>query len=137
MAKFYRPLYEVVNDHVAWAQSDNPRVRLGFPVFDSRTGGVALGEMMMFLARSGTGKTAWACNVAVNNRHTPQLFVSLEMDAGKVAQRMAAIYTNTPTAAIESDIINYGDSGALEAFTRDFQRLAIIDKPGQIGRAHV
>lgn len=127
---YYRPLYEVVHDHIAWAQSDNPRVRLGYPMFDSRTNGVAVGEMLMFLARSGTGKTAWACNVAVANRFTPQVFFSLEMDAGKVAQRMAAIYTDVPTASIEQDITVHGDSGALEAFTRDFQKLAIIDRPG-------
>jgi replicative DNA helicase len=130
VAGFYRPLAEIVNAHRSWAASDNPRVRLGFDVFDKRTRGVALGEVCMFLARSGVGKTAWACNVIRHNRHTPTVFFSLEMGAGYVAQRCAAIYTGTPTEHIERDLMNHGDAAALDVFSRDFPHLAIIDQPG-------
>lgn len=127
---FYRPLPDIAEAHAQWAQSDDPRIPLGYPIFDKRTKGAAIGELVMFLARSGTGKTAWGCNVVVNNRRVPTVFFSLEMEARYIAQRCAAIYSNQPTEHIEQNLKNYGTDSALELFVQDFPYLAIIDQPG-------
>ena len=137
--QYATPLYETVESHRAWAAQQDARIPIGFPFFDQRTGGVALGEMMMFLARSGVGKTAWACNVAANLRRVPQVFFSLEMQGRYIAQRTAAIHCNVPTKHIEWDLRNHGESSALDQLVRDFPYLSVIDKPGmtlrQMGEA--
>lgn len=124
------PLHETVQAHHEWASKADARIPLGFPVIDSRSGGPALGEVVMFLAYSGVGKTAWACNVVVNCRHVPTVFFSLEMQGHAVARRIAAIYTNTPTRQIELDDKFYGYSSALDQMLRDFPYLIICDRPG-------
>lgn len=124
------PLYETIEQHREWALRADARIPIGFPFFDIRTGGVALGEVCMFLARSGVGKTAWACNVAEMARRVPQVFFSLEMQGRFIASRIAAIHVDVPTRHIESDLKSYGESGALDQLARDYPYLSICDKPG-------
>lgn len=126
----YRPLGAVAEEHAAWATSDDPRIPLGFWSIDQRLGGgVAQGEVLMFLAQSGVGKTAWACNVALHNRTRPVVFFSLEMDARMLLQRMAAIYCQRPTGWIEAAVRAQGHSPDMAKVVQDFPHLAIIDDP--------
>lgn len=128
---YYRPLSEVTRDYVRWATSEHPRVGTGFDFFDSRTqGGCAAGEVLMFQARSGVGKTAVAGNIVAGNRHLPTVFFSLEMHARYIAMRLAAITTGTATKRIEYDLRTTGRSLALQELVELYPRLAIIDKPG-------
>jgi len=133
------PLYETIESHREWASKEDARIQIGYPFFDSRTGGIALGEVCMFLARSGVGKTAWACNVAEMARRVPQVFFSLEMQGRFIASRIAAIHSNVPTRHIEWDLKNHGESSALDQLHRDFPFLTIVDTPGmslrQMGEA--
>lgn len=124
------PLYETIESHREWAAREDARIPIGFPYFDSRTEGIALGEVCMFLARSGVGKTAWACNVAEMARRVPQVFFSLEMQGRFIASRIAAIHSNTPTRHIEWDLRTHGESSALDQLHRDFPYLTIVDTPG-------
>lgn len=137
--QYATPLYETVESHREWARQADARIPIGYPFFDSRTGGVALGEMLMFLARSGVGKTAWACNVAEMARRVPQVFFSLEMQGRYIATRIAAIHCNVPTKHIEWDLRNHGQSNALDQLVRDYPYLSIIDRPSmtlrQMGEA--
>ena len=63
-----RDLPEVRDELYQWATSDVVRVPMGYRFFDDRTqGGMAPGQAMILLARTGVGKTWWLINVAVNN----------------------------------------------------------------------
>ncbi len=68
------------------------RIKLGIRSLDLITGGMVPGQLVIPLAKTGTGKTIFLCNVAYNLRHEPQLFVSLEMTAEEVYDRLRRIY---------------------------------------------
>ena len=128
---FIRPLAEITKAHYEWATTGSQgRIALGFDFFDQATsGGVALGEVCMFLARSNVGKSWWACNVAVNNRHTPTVFFSLEMQDRFMFQRIVAVHQRVTTKSIEEEIRATGASQAMETTVQDFPLLEIVDTP--------
>jgi replicative DNA helicase len=122
-------LAEVVQKHHEWAARADARMPIGFPVFDNRTGGAAPGEVIMFLAYSGVGKTVFACNVAWHCRRYPTVFFSMEMADFNIARRLAAIHLDVPTRRIENEE-RQGDHSALDQLVRDFPHLTIYDEPG-------
>lgn len=124
-------LDSVQNDLVRWATSDISRVPTGYQVVDKPTGGgPAPGELLMFIARPGVGKTFWGLNVVANNPTTPALFVSLEMHARYMLKRLAAIHTGTPTAQIEKSLREHGWSAAVDKTVQEFPKLVFWDQPG-------
>jgi replicative DNA helicase len=66
-------------------------IETGFRDFDTLTGGLHAGELVILAARPSMGKTAMALNIAEHvglNVNVPVLFVSLEMSAIELADRM-------------------------------------------------
>jgi len=126
----WRPLDEIAAAHYTWALAEHSRVPLGFEFFDNATsGGIARGEVAMFLARSGVGKSWWACNVVNNNADVPTMFFSLEMQDRFMLQRLTAVHMGEPTPFIENEIREWGRSAAMEKTVAHFDKLAIIDTP--------
>lgn len=126
-----RPLTDVRQDLVAWATSDIPRVPTGYSFIDGPTqGGPAPGELMLFIARTGVGKTWWALNVLAHNPGTPAIFFQLEMHDRYVLKRLAGVYTGTPTKHIEQSLRTQGWSPAVDKTVEDFPLLEIEDRPG-------
>jgi KaiC/GvpD/RAD55 family RecA-like ATPase len=124
-------LDDVRDDFVRWATSDIPRVPTGFSFIDEPTnGGPAPGELLLFIARSGVGKTWWALNVLAANSKTPAIFFSLEMHNRYLLKRLSAIYTNTPTGIIEKQVMADGWSPYLDKTAQDFRKLRFMDVPG-------
>ena len=123
---------EAVQSLKDWAaQGPEARVPTGYQNFDRMAnGGVALGELAMFVARSGVGKTLFACNVAINNRDVPTIIFSLEMQARYIAMRLAAIYGRMPSRAIEAQLRSQAPSPALDTLVRDYPLIEIVDTPG-------
>jgi replicative DNA helicase len=71
----------------------------GFPEFDIPIkGGIGRGEMAAWLGSSGTGKSVLLVKTAVANiiKGKKVLFLSLEMDADKIATRFDAMFTRIP-----------------------------------------
>ncbi len=120
---------EIIESHKAWATSEQARLPIGFHPFDSRSGGIAPGELMLFMARPSVGKTVWALSVIARNRLVPTVLFSLEMDARMIIQRLAAITYGVPTHAIETEVKVHGTSKHMEALARDFPCLWIEDDP--------
>jgi hypothetical protein len=70
----------------------NGGIKLGFAELDAWIKpGLLPGQVMIPLAKTGTGKTVWLCNVAVNARKNRILFVSLEQTREEVYERLARI----------------------------------------------
>ncbi len=68
-------------------------IRTGYRDLDSTLKpGLLPGQVMIVLAKTGTGKTVYLCNLAYNMRHQRVLFVSLEMTREEVYDRMRKIY---------------------------------------------
>lgn len=82
-------LADIVRRHRAEDRSG--RVRVGFEAVDRLVPSLDPGELFVVAARPGVGKTAFALGVAVQTalRGLPTLFVSLEMSASEIGQRMA------------------------------------------------
>ena len=124
-------LTEVRDELHAWTSSGIVRVPTGYKLVDRPTlGGPAPGELMLFIARTGVGKTWWALNVLANNPDTPAVFFELEMHARYVLKRLAAVYTGTPTKSIEMSLRNEGYSPAVDKTVETFSKLEIVDQPG-------
>jgi archaellum biogenesis ATPase FlaH len=66
-------------------------IKLGYPEFDAVIGGLRPGQLVVFLAKTGTGKTVFVVNVAWNTRAIPQVIVSLEMTREEVYERLSRI----------------------------------------------
>lgn len=91
-----------IEDYRAWATDPQPRIGLGLPFFDRRTGGgLAKAECCMVMAYSSVGKTWVALNAIVNNPRVPTVFFSLEMSWRQVTSRLAAISSGVPTWDLE------------------------------------
>jgi len=126
-----RDLDQVSDDLTQWATSDYARVPTGYSIFDGPTmGGIATGELMLFLARTGVGKTWFAVNVAAMTPTVPTVLISLEMHGRYLLKRLAGVHTDTPTQMIEQDLRKYGRSEAVDQTAHDFPLLAIEDDPG-------
>lgn len=67
-------------------------VRTGFVQLDAIIGGMTPGQVMVVLAKTGTGKTILLCNLAYNMRAHRILFVSLEMTKEECYERLYRIY---------------------------------------------
>lgn len=128
---FYVPLDQIASDYERWATSAHPRIPTGFAQIDALIqGGVGLGEVCMIQARSGVGKTAIACNIVCSNLGRPTVFVSLEMAARRILERLAAIHTDTPTDTISVDLVSTGKSIPLDDTVQAYGgSLAIVDRP--------
>lgn len=126
-----RRLSEIALDHRAWATMTKSRIPIGFDLFDTATGGIAPGELMLFLARPQVGKTAWAVNVMRRTTDVPTVFFSLEMDGQFVAQRLAAVTYGVSTQSIEFETMTHGYSNYMDALGRDYPKLLIDDNPSQ------
>lgn len=126
-----RPLPEVGVDLTQWATSDIPRVPTGFGIYDSRTqGGIAPGEVLIFLARTGVGKTWFAINAVNHNPTVPAIFFSLEMHARYILQRLSSVHMDVSTTMVETALKTTGKAHAVRQTIEDFSLLHIEDQPG-------
>lgn len=122
-------LTEQVEEARLWASSEKPRIPLGFPFFDVRTGGGGTyGELMLFIARTGVGKTFWLANVIANNPDIPTVFFSLEMAARAIVVRLAAVVNDVPDAAIKAALARDGVSPSLDRLPGQLPNLTIVDE---------
>ena len=122
-------LDEIKGDLYRWATSDIVRVPLGYDFFDSRTqGGMAPGQVMIFLARTGVGKTWFLLNVAANNPSIPTVFFSLEMHGRYIMARRAGLFTNRSTRLVEEQA-ETGKSELGDFTSANLPLLAIEDEP--------
>lgn len=125
-----RDLAEVRDELYRWASSDIVRVPIGYRFFDDRTqGGMAPGQVMIMLARTGVGKTWFLINVAANNPGVPTVFFSLEMHGRYILERLASVHTGTATTAIEAGMRDHGTSSAVETVTAELPLLHVDDEP--------
>jgi len=90
-----KQMFSIVDIATKWdrAQSERPGLKLGWPSLDAVIRpGLKPGQVMVPLAMTGTGKTVWLSNVAVNLRAKHVLYVSLEMTATEVFEHFRRIH---------------------------------------------
>jgi hypothetical protein len=90
-----RRIFSVREAGAAWGKlrTDQPGIKLGFHELDATLKpGLMPGQVMIPLAKTGTGKTLLLCNIAYNTRSRRCLIVSLEMTAPEVFNLLQRIY---------------------------------------------
>jgi archaellum biogenesis ATPase FlaH/5S rRNA maturation endonuclease (ribonuclease M5) len=81
-------------------RDDGVLIKTGYLQLDSVIGGCKPGQVMVILAKTGTGKTILLCNMAYAMREHNVLLISLEMTREEVYERMRRIFLfHYPTAS--------------------------------------
>ena len=115
-------------------------LKLGFTGLDAAfLPGILPGQVAIFLAKTGVGKTVLLCNLAYNLRKRRVLFITLEMTAEEIWVRLARIYRfYEPFASDETIAAAYRDLRICDSnrlSESDFERLvdeytdAVGEKP--------
>ena len=79
-------------------------LKFGWPTFDKMSGGLSGGDVVSIVGRPGMGKTYMELHAMLHawGQGLTTLFVSMEMKVTPIAQRLAAMYTNTSIAELKS-----------------------------------
>lgn len=129
MEQLYNDLGEQAENN-----TDVMGIETGFPGLDSRLLGLRGGQMVVFGARPGVGKTSFCLNLAVNAAEagaTVALF-SLEMSKVEIAQRLLAARALIKLTDIRSANIRANQWPQILEATEDLRELDILidDTPG-------
>lgn len=88
-------VFSVPEVYDSWRNSEAHQgegIATGFEQFDHViTPGLLPGQLLVLLAKTGTGKTIWLCNVAWNMREHHVLFCTLEQTREEVYERLQRI----------------------------------------------
>lgn len=104
-------------------------VKFGWPTLDNMTGGIRPGDMVSFVGRPASGKTFQLLYSAHHNwassNHVP-LFVSMEMTAQIIQQRLAAMHTHKPLSNLLKGMMS---TKAFTHMLQDLQAMQTKEKP--------
>jgi hypothetical protein len=124
-------MVEAYQQHIANLKKN--RFILGIPEIDKRIRGVAGGEVLTILARSGSFKTAMLQNLLKNyaqNSAWAAGFFSIEMPVASVAERYFQILDGCTGREVENMFADTSQNGVKEAaigqFVKDLQRFFVI-----------
>ena len=111
---------------------DQKRIRLGLAPFDKACGGLAQGQVLTLLARTGVGKSAVAQNVLQrvldDDPEGGAVFFSLEMLRTQAYQRQLQIYAKVQADAVVYSFRNLTERARREPFRENYDgRLLIND----------
>ena len=100
-------------------------VETGLTDFDTMTGGMHNGELLILAARPAMGKTALAMNIAEHvavEEGAPVLFVSLEMSGIELAERMLCSISRVNGHRLRNGTISSEDRSRLISKANDISR---------------
>ncbi len=108
----------------------------GFSDFDTMTGGLHNGELIILAARPSMGKTALAMNMAENvalQNQQPTLFVSLEMSGIELADRMLCSLSRVNGHKLRAGTISQDDRNRLVQKANEISKspLYVDDSPSR------
>ncbi|HMO15100.1 MAG TPA: replicative DNA helicase [Pirellulaceae bacterium] len=109
-------------------------IETGFVDLDKLTGGLHASELVILAARPSMGKTAFAMNIAENvacDQNKPVLFVSLEMSAIELIERMLCSRARVNSHRLRSRTLDKGQRKKLSKMAGELSRvpLHIDDSP--------
>lgn len=92
-------------------------IHIGMHEFDKISGGLKKGEVMILGARPSVGKTAFACQFAVNiaKQGLSVGIISLEMPNSRLATRIISQITNLPYWKIDRHLLNANEYELLDS----------------------
>jgi replicative DNA helicase len=108
----------------------------GFVDFDTMTGGLHNGELLILAARPSMGKTALAMNISENvalQNQQPTLFVSLEMSGIELADRMLCSLSRVNGHRLRAGTLSQEDQNRLMQKANEISKspLYVDDSPSR------
>lgn len=125
------PVMKHIEERVERRKAGDPLIGVptGFKDFDNLTGGLNGGEMIVFAARPGVGKTSFALNIAehaaVEARKKVGIF-SLEMTAEQLMLRLLASRARIDLGTIRRGFVNEQQFHRLAQVTDDLMKSDIM-----------
>lgn len=98
-------VFSIAEAAAEWRRQEleTARVFTGFKALDQTIGGMKPGQVMVILAKTGTGKTVLLCNMTYNMRQHRVFFVSLEMTRAECYNMLRRVYLfHNPRASDET-----------------------------------
>lgn len=91
--------------HDRMSRAEMPGVSSGFRDIDKQIGSLRAGKLYVLGGRPGQGKSALALNIAaaVAEQGAPVLYISLEMEADELGERLISMYAGVNTMAISAN----------------------------------
>lgn len=112
-----------------------PGIPSGFIDLDARTNGFQKSEVIVVAARSGTGKTAWVCNLILNaaGLGSRVLFISLEQSRKEIVARFAAMHARVSSDKIRKGTLDQQEVWEIKRSASEVSQypIEIIDTAGQ------
>jgi replicative DNA helicase len=112
---------DLVHDEYVKSQLNaDSGLKFGWPTFDEMSGGLTGGDVVSIIGRPGMGKTYMALHAMLNawGQGMTTLFVSMEMKVSPIAQRLAAMYTNTSIAELKSAQVSTKKYAKMHSFLK-------------------
>lgn len=111
-------------------------VDTGFSDLDNYTGGMRASELIILAARPSMGKTAFAMNIAENVvrlQRQPVLFVSLEMAAIELIERMLCSVARVDSRRLKNGSVSKDDRDRLKAKASELSNVPLFldDSPSR------
>lgn len=94
----------VDNEFAKVVHGEDVGLKFGWKTLDDMSGGLRGGDLVSIIGRPGMGKTYMALHGMINawNTNRTTLFVSMEMQATPVVQRVVAMYTHTSIGELKT-----------------------------------
>lgn len=95
----FRYSHDIMMQNITEKIAGSEGLHLGWPTFDSMSGGIKGGDILSAVGRPGGGKTYCLLHAALHGWHeqkVPILFVSMEMTAVQIFERLSAMQTHMP-----------------------------------------
>lgn len=117
-------------------ESPEGAVEYGFSDLDNLTGGLRASELVILAARPSMGKTAFAMNITENVvriARVPVLFVSLEMAAIELIERMLCSVSRVDSRRLKNGSVSKEERTRLKEYASDLSTvpLFIDDSPSR------
>lgn len=129
---------DLADQYLASVRSPESRLRYGIPALDSVTRGLATGEVLTILGRSGVGKTAFLLNLlgSMTQGTHPALFFSLEQPAIQVYERVVSMVSGRPGHEVEA-LARIEDPDMMDALYKtaaSWDHVVTVEKPCSVGQ---
>lgn len=94
----------VDNEFAKVIHGEDVGLKFGWPTLDDMSGGLRGGDLVSIIGRPGMGKTYMALHGMINawNTNRTTLFVSMEMQATPIVQRVVSMYTGTSIGELKT-----------------------------------
>lgn len=109
--------------------------QIGIPVIGPAIRGIAPGEVMTIIARSGVGKTAMLINLLMRiglSNHSPQMFFTMEQPVPQIYERMAQMALKMTGGEVEKAYTEAGMTDKRQLIKEStralFERILLVDK---------